>query len=274
MEQDAEKDFAFLALFSSTGAVDWENALPYPGIPGEAAASPAPDARFSMTAETIRALKKFSSEKQALMNFLINSRALKLSSCPALKLISKPGEPENEFLLRVRLATRERRDAEVDALRKRYEGRIDTLEDRLRKVEMTIDRKQADAEARKREAMLSAGESVLGVLLGRKSIRSGSTAASKYRQSSAAGMSAKEAEENARVLTDEILELKEEFEKEAAAITARWENAVKEIGEIVVKPKKTGIEITSFFLTWVPHWQVVIGEGAGTTRTERINASR
>jgi len=76
---------------------------------------------------------------------------------------------------------------------------------------MTVDRKQADAEARKREAMLSAGESVIGVLLGRKSIRSGSAAASKYRQSSSAGMSAKEAEENARVLADEMKELKEEL---------------------------------------------------------------
>jgi hypothetical protein len=227
-----------------------------------------------VTPETIRALKKFSSEKQALTNSLVHSEELKLYSCPAVKLISKPGEPENEFLLRVRLASRERRDKDVDTLRKRYEGKIDTLEDRLRKAELTVDRKQADAESRKREAMLSAGESVLGVLLGRKSIRSGSTAASKYRQSSSAGMSAKEAEENARALSEEIRELKEEFEKEAAVITARWENAVKEIGEIAVKPKKTGIEITSFFLAWVPRWQLVISEGAGTTRTERIDASR
>jgi hypothetical protein len=139
---------------------------------------------------------------------------------------------------------------------------------------MTVYRKRADAEARKREAMLSAGESVLGVLLGRKSIRFGSTAASKHRQSRSAGMSAKEAEENAQALAEEIRELKEEFEKEATAITARWENAVKEIGEIVVKPKKTGIEITSFFLVWVPSWRVVISDGAGNTRTERINASR
>jgi hypothetical protein len=137
-----------------------------------------------------------------------------------------------------------------------------------------VDRKQADAEARKREAMLSAGESVLGVLLGRKSIRSGSTAASKYRQSSSAGMSAKEAEENARALAEEIRELKDEFEKEATVLTARWENAVKEIGEIVVKPKKTGIEIISFFLVWVPSWQVAIRDGAGNTRIERINAAR
>jgi hypothetical protein len=86
-------------------------------------------------------------------------------------------------------------------------------------------------------------------------------------------MSAKEAEENARALAHDIQELKDEFEKEAAVITTRWENGVKEIGEILVKPKKTGIEITSFFLAWVPRWQVVISEGSGTTRTERIDAS-
>jgi hypothetical protein len=48
---------------------------------------------------------------------------------------------------------------------------------------------------------------------------------------------------------------------------------MKEIGEILVKPKKTGIEITSFLLAWVPRWQVVISEGSGTTRTEWIDAS-
>ena len=121
--------------------------------------------------------------------------------------------------------------------------------------------------------MISAGESVIGVLLGRKSSRSGSAAASKYRQSSSAGTSAREAEENARALADDIQELQEESEKETAEITARWENAVKERGEIAVKPKKTGIEITSFFLAWAPRWQVVISEGGGSTRTERVDAS-
>jgi hypothetical protein len=273
MERDAERQFSLLGPFSSGGTIAWESAVQYPGAAGDLVSSPPSDARFSVTAETVRALKKFSSEKQALTNSLVNSQELKLFSCPAVKLISNPGEPENEFLLRARLATREQRDAEVDVLRKKYEAKIETLEERLRKAELTADRKQADAEARKREAMISAGESVIGVLLGRKSSRSGSAAASKYRQSSAAGTSAKEAEENARSLADDIQELKEEFEKEAAAITSRWENAVKEIGEIAVKPKKTGIEITSFFLAWAPRWQVVISEGAGSSRTERVDAT-
>jgi hypothetical protein len=122
--------------------------------------------------------------------------------------------------------------------------------------------------------MLSVGESVIGVLLGRKSIRSGSAAASKYRQSTSAGMSAREAEENARTLSEEIQGLKGELEKESSAITARWEKAVEETGEVAVQPKKNGIDISTFLLAWVPHWQVTARDGAGGVRTERIDASR
>ena len=274
LKQDAEREFGLIAPFAPGGNVAWESTLPWSGTPGEFSSSPAPDARFLVAPETSRALKKFLSEKQNLISYLIRSQELKLRSCPVVQLTSRPDEPGNEFLLRVRLAARERRDAEVEALRKRYEGRIGTLEDRLRKTEMTADRKQADAEARKREAMLSVGESVIGVLLGRKSIRSGSAAASKYRQSTSAGMSAREAEENARTLTEEIQELKGELDKESSVITARWEKAVEEIGEVAVQPKKTGIDITSFVLAWVPHWQVTARGSSGEVRTERIDASR
>jgi hypothetical protein len=274
MEGDAEREFSLLAPFSPQGPVAWEGAAPYPENPGDLSSSPAPDARFFVTPEIARTLKKFPGEKQNLVNFLLRSRELKLLTCPALSLVSRAEEPQKEFLLRARLAARERRDAEVDALRKKYGGRIGALEDRLRKAEMAVDRKQADADARKREAMLSAGESVLGILLGGKSIRSGSTAAGKYRQSTSAGMSAREAEENARSLSEEIRGLKAESEKETAAITARWDKAVEEIGELVVQPKKTGIDISSFLLAWMPHWQVVLRGADGSTRTERVDASR
>ncbi|MDD1653981.1 MAG: type IV secretion system DNA-binding domain-containing protein [Methanomicrobiales archaeon] len=274
LKQDAERAFALLAPFVSGGNVAWGAATPAPGMPADLSPSPAPDGRFLVAPEVTRALKKFSTEKQNLVNHLLRTQELTLRSCPAVALISRLDEPENEFLLRVRLAARERRDAEVEALRKRYEGRIGTLEDKLRKAEMTVDRKQADADARKREVMLSAGESVIGVLLGRKGTRAGSTAASKYRQSTAAGMSAKEAEENARALSEEIQELKGGLEKESSAITERWEKAVQETTEVAIPPKKSGIDVTTFLLAWVPHWQVTMRDSAGNTRSERVDASQ
>ncbi|MDD1654370.1 MAG: type IV secretion system DNA-binding domain-containing protein, partial [Methanomicrobiales archaeon] len=177
LKGDAEREFSLLAPFAPGGSVAWEGAPAAPGTPADLSPSPAPEARFLVAPEVSRALKKFSVERQNLVGHLLRTQELHLRSCPEVGLVARPDEPENEFLLRVRLAAREQRDADVEALRKRYEGKIGTLEDRLRKMEMTADRKQADAEARKREVMLSAGESVIGVLLGRKSTRAGSTAA-------------------------------------------------------------------------------------------------
>jgi len=86
-------------------------------------------------------------------------------------------------------------------------------------------------------------------------------------------MTAREAEETVRALEEDIKELKEEFEDEAAEIRARWENAANEIGNIAIKPTKTGISVTSFLLCWVPRWTVIVSDGTGTTKAERIDAS-
>ena len=113
----------------------------------------------------------------------------------------------------------------MDALRKKHEAKIKTLEDRLRKAEMVADRKQADADARKREAMISAGETVIGVLLdGRAPERIGSC---EQIGRAVRRDECTEAEENARAL-EMNSGAKDEFEKESAAITAFWENVVKE----------------------------------------------
>ena len=250
MQLDSGQEFSLLAPFAPDGTIRWDAAEEI--APGEYATRPLPDARFLVTPEVPRALKKFPALKQDMVTSLYHTRSLRLLSCPPLSMVSRAGEPDSEFLLQVQLAARERRDAEVDALRKRYAGKIDSLEDRLRKAERTVHRKQADADARKREAMLSAGESVLGVLLGSRSARSGSAAAGKYRQSSAAGMSAREAEENAHLLSEEISRLSQELERETTAISTRWEGSVRSIEEVRVKPRKSDIMITSFLLAWLP----------------------
>jgi len=273
LEEDAEREFSLLAPFSSAGQVAWESARHFPGTPDTLPSSPSPDAGYSAPPDVVRALKKSSSLKKGLVDHLAHTRELKLYTSPDAGLVSKPGEPENEFLLRARLAMREKRDAEVDDLRKKHEAKVEKLEERLRKAGMKADKKVEDAEARKRETLISAGESVLGALLGRKSSRSVSTAAGKYRQSRSATMTAREAEETVRALEEDIKELKEEFEDEAAEIRARWENAANEIGNIAIKPTKTGISVTSFLLCWVPRWTVIVSDGTGTTKAERIDAS-
>ena len=250
MHLDTDEAFSLLFPFAPDGTIRREDAESYDA--GEYAPGPAPGARFLVTPEISQALKKFPGMKQQVVTTLFHMREFRLLSAPALGMVSRAGEPEAGFHLRVRLASREQRDAEMDALRKRYAARIGTLEDRLRKAEMTVQKRQADADARKREAMISAGESVLGALLGGRRSRSGSAAAGKYRQSTAADMDARESQERARLLAGEITALKEELERETSAISSRWENSLQGIEEISVKPRKSDIEVVSLVLAWVP----------------------
>jgi hypothetical protein len=132
--------------------------------------------------------------------------------------------------------------------------------------------KQADAEARKREVMVSAGESVLGMFLGRRSYRAASTALSKYRQKSAAEMRAQEAAGNVETLRKDVEQLQSELQQETAAITARWEETMQKFEEVSVRPNRTDIEVDAVALAWAPRWQFTYRDRQGSARTELSRA--
>lgn len=115
---------------------------------------------------------------------------------------------------------------------------------------------------------MSAGESVLGMFLGRRSMRSASTALSKYRQKTAAEMRAQEATENAEALQKDIDQIQGELQQETAAITARWDDASKAFEEVPVKSSRSDIEVDMIALVWAPHWQITYRDRQGNVRTE------
>ncbi|MEM2107445.1 MAG: hypothetical protein QXV46_06505 [Candidatus Bathyarchaeia archaeon] len=161
---------------------------------------------------------------------------------------------------------------EVDRLNKRYEARLGTLRERLRRAESIIAEKKADAEARKREVLVSVGESVLGVFLGRRSTRAASTALSKYRQSTSAKMRYEMAEENAKTLRQEIEELEQELKEEASKISARWDETIKTLQEVRIRPKRSDIGVSLMALAWMPHWQITYHSGKDSRKVEIAKA--
>jgi hypothetical protein len=132
--------------------------------------------------------------------------------------------------------------------------------------------KKADAEARKREVMVTVGESVLGVFLGRRSTRAASTALSKYRQSSSAKMRYEMAEENAKALQEEINELEKELQKEASRISTHWDETIRTLQEIQIRPKRTDIEVNLVALAWMPHWEITYHVKGGLKKEELARA--
>lgn len=83
-----------------------------------------------------------------------------------------------------------------------------------------------------------------------------------------ASMDATRVEETIKSLKQEIEELENELSKEVIKITEKYDNTLRELEEVIVKPHKGGIEVRSLSLAWVPHWQLIYKDREGNINTE------
>lgn len=252
------------------GVVRWEQAQEPELTPRDLLDRPEPEAYFDELPETINEAKELAALKKELQDHLYRTRTLTLLYSSAAKLYSRPDEDEREFRMRLRQEARELRDAEVDKLEERHAAKLRTLEDRLRRAKTALERKESASRARKQDAFLSAGETVLSLFAGRR--RSVSAAANKFSRTSTAKADVDAAEEQVAVLQEDIKELLAELKEDTDAITARWEEAQRDLDTLPVQPRRNDIEVTLFALAWTPHWQIAYRDRSGITQTALLPA--
>ncbi|MFP4343457.1 MAG: hypothetical protein ACLFU8_02080 [Anaerolineales bacterium] len=233
---------------------------------------PEPGAFFDELPETINEAKELRALQKELEDHLYHNSALTLLYSPAVKLYSRPGEDEREFRMRLRQVARELRDQEVDQLEERYAQKVDRLEDRLRRARAALAKKETEAEARKREALVSVGESVLGLFIGRRTTRAASTALSKQRMSAKARIDLEAAEEDVGALQEDIDALEQELQQETAKVTEQWERSLEELEEIPIRPRRTDVQLTLFAIAWTPHWRISYRDRSRIPQTEIVPA--
>ncbi len=252
------------------GVVRWEQAQEPELTPRDLLDRPEPEAYFDELPETINEAKELTALKKELQDHLYRTRTLTLLYSPAAKLYSRPDEDEREFRMRLRQEARELRDAEVDKLEDRHATKLRTLEDRLRRAKTALARKESASRARKQDALLSAGETVLSLFSGRR--RSISAAANKFSRTSTAKADVDAAEEQVAVLQEDIKELLAELKEDTDAITTRWEEAQRDLDTLPIQPRRNDIEVTLFALAWTPHWQITYRERSGIAQTALLPA--
>ncbi len=217
-------------------------------------------------ANTARELKSISND---LADWLYYNSRLPIAAHSELDIAQDPGEPERAFKIRLQQAAREHRDAEVDDLEEKYEARLDKLEDRLRKKEHELAADVADHQARKQEEILGAGETVLGMFMGRR--RSVSRVASRRRITKKAKLEAEETKDEIADIQEDIAELEAELKEAADEITQRWEHAVDDLTTQELKPRRTDVDVQMVTIAWLPSWLISYEEG-GRTRTTSVSA--
>ncbi len=199
--------------------------------------------------------KSYAVWSKKLAEFLYRSRSLTLSRSPSLSLVSRPGESEGDFRVRVAEADRERRDAAVEALRKKYAPRLALLQGQLRRAGERVDRERSQVQQQTVQTAISVGATVLGALFGRKILSSGNvgraaTAARGAGRVASERQDVARAAEGVEALRGRLADLQSEFDTEAAALSGGNERAA--IENVALRPRKSDLSVEQVVLLWIP----------------------
>jgi hypothetical protein len=221
-----------------------------PGVAGKFAPLPPPALRE----------KSYAGWSKRLASHLYRTQPLVLFRHRKLRLMSRPGQSEADFRAELRHALREKRDLEVEKLRKRYAPRLARLEDRIRQAEHRAEVQREQHRESKMAAAVSLGATVLGAVFGRRARSVGTVgrAATTARRASRIGREKADvtrAEERMQELAQQLRELSAEFEAAVDELEAPIDPAAIELTEKTLRPRKSDLTVESLDLVWVP-WSV------------------
>jgi hypothetical protein len=251
---DAWESWYYLAPLGADGP-DWARAEVVPEPGPRFAEGPVTGARFAEAPASALSPRNHRAWSDALADQVYRSAELKTFRCPDLKMAAAPGGTESEFRAHLAQALREKRDAAVDALRRKYAAKLDTLDDRQRRAEQKIDREKTQASSQTMSTALSVGGSLLGALFGGRrssAMRQASSAARSFGRASKERADVASAEADAAALREQQAALNAELEAEISRLESEFDPATIRIETAAVKPKKSDIAVEDLALAWVP----------------------
>jgi hypothetical protein len=215
--------------------------------------SPASGAEFEDAPPAAAQPEKYPAWEKDLLQSLVTTKRLQIFRCPSLKAAAKPDETESEFKARIALAVREKRDAAVEALRKKYAPKVASLQARLARAEAAVERQKEQASQARMQTLISVGSTLLGAFLGRKAlsastISKATTAARGVGRSIQEGSEASAAEQGVEAIRQQIAEIETDIEAESAALSA----TEPDIEVVEVKPLRSGVSVRLVALAWIP----------------------
>jgi hypothetical protein len=241
-------------LSDAAVAVDWFTATPAEVAEADLERTGQRGARFAELPVAVTA-KDLTAWSRSFADALYRTQSLVLFSS-ANGGVSKPGESEAAFRIRLGEEGRAARDAATAALRARYAPKLAALEERLRRARAAAEKEREQASAATWDGALSIGASLLGAFLGRKVV-SATNAGRLASGARAVGRSMRERGDVARATdTVEAVEaqlraLAEEFDAEAAALEQRSDPRLEVFGLQTLVPRKSDITVRFVAVAWV-----------------------
>jgi hypothetical protein len=258
---DSMQDVTVLApITDGPVAVDWDKATAAELAVADLEQNPEEGAQFLALPASAGKAKSYADWNKDFGGWLFRTQKVELFKSPSTKEVSKPGESERDFRVRLQQAGRECRDKGAETLRQKYASKIATLQDRIRRAELAKEKQQAESRSSQVQAAISVGASILGAFLGRKTI-SASNIGRATTAVRSAGRVMKEskdvgvAEENVAALQQQLADLEAQFKSECDVLAAATDPLTEKLDSVSMKPTKANIAVKLVVLAWTPHWR-------------------
>jgi len=255
---DAWETTGWLApLDDGGGNASWEDATADAQLKSRLTTSPAGAAQFAeIPASALRAAS-YAGWAKSLQARLYETARARVLVCEAFKAASKPGEAEGDFRARLALAMREKRDAAVTELRRKWQARLLQLQDQVRRAEERRAREQSQLAQQKMQTAVTIGSSILGALLGRKAISATNigrigTAARSATRIGRESEDVTRAAEGVEVLRQRLADAQRDVEAEVARLESTLDPATLTLTAVEVPARKSDIAVGEVALVWAP----------------------
>lgn len=258
---DVWQDFSLIASLSGANTTTlWEESTPVRTESLNLQKQPNPHAKFSALPESAARASSFTNWRNEMSGYLYRNQTLTIWECRDFKQFSKVGEGEGDFRGRLSHLMHEKRDLEVEKLRKRYAPKLARMQERLRKAQVRVEKEKAQFGQQKVQTAVSMGATIIGALFGRKTMSAG-TIGRATTSMRGVGRVAREKQDIARaqrevqVVNEKLIALEDEFQAEIAGLKMDFQPEELVLDEIQIRPRKTDLAISRFSLVWLP-WKV------------------
>jgi hypothetical protein len=222
--------------------------------------SPRDGASFEPAPTPVLRAKSWAAWRKQLEAVLYRDQRLVLWKSAAVEAQSSAGESEGDFRARLAHLARERRDREVEELRRRYAPKIAALQEKIHRGEERVEREQSQVGRARLDTAISIGATIAGALFGRKlaSVTNVTRARSTLR---GAGRASEEKEDVARAergvetAREDLTRLESDLSRDVSTLERSLDPTALELDRIELAPRKTDVEVASLVLLWTP-WRV------------------
>jgi hypothetical protein len=253
---DVEKSAASLVPDPDRrGIVRWEKHTIKPLDLDSLERDPLPDTGFLSLEAPLNNASTIKSMQKDFEDYIYRSLSVEVLFNPTLKLTAEPGTTRAAFRTQCSEAAREKRDEEIEKLRKKYETKITSIERKLLKEEQELSEDEGELASRRLEEAATLAENVIGLLGGSRSSRRISTSMTKRRMTKKAKADIEESVQLIESYKKELTELEAEVKEAAAEVEQKWVEAAAEIEEKSFSPYKKNIFVDLFGVSWLPVWQ-------------------